>query len=85
MYYKLIENNINKLTSKNTKNYLESNNIYLNDNQYNILTKLVKNNWKDLYNKEYDIVLKQIKTFTTEEETKKILELYLQKINQYLN
>ena len=85
MYYKLIENNIDKLNDKMTKNYFSKNNIYLSDDEAILLTNIAKENWKDLYEKRYEESFKLIEKNMSKEKTNDILNLYLKTISQYLN
>ena len=85
MYYRLIENNIDKLNDKMTKNYFYKNNIYLSDDEAILLTNIAKENWKDLYEKKYEDSFKLIKKNMSREKANDILNLYLKIISQYLN
>lgn len=85
MYYRLIENNIDKLTDKMTKNYFYKNNIYLSDDEAILLTNIAKENWKDLYKKNYEESFKLIEKNMNKEKANDILNLYLKTISQYLN
>ncbi len=85
MYYKLIENNIDKLNDKMTKNYFSKNNIYLSDDEAILLTNIAKENWKDLYEKRYEESFKLIEKNISKEKSNDILNLYLKTISQYLN
>lgn len=85
MYYRLIENNIDKLNDKMTKNYFSKNNIYLSDDEAILLTNIAKENWKDLYEKRYEESFKLIEKNISKEKSNDILNLYLKTISQYLN
>ena len=85
MYYRLIENNIDKLNDKITKNYFSKNNIYLSDDEAILLTNIAKENWKDLYEKNYEKSFKLIEKHMSKEKANDILNLYLKIISQYLN
>ena len=85
MYYRLIENNIDKLNDKMTKNYFSKNNIYLSDDEAILLTNIAKENWKDLYEKKYEESFKLIEKNISKEKSNDILNLYLKTISQYLN
>lgn len=85
MYYRLIENNIDKLNDKMTKNYFSKNNIYLSDDEAILLTNIAKENWKDLYKKRYEESFKLIEKNINKEKSNDILNLYLKTISQYLN
>ena len=85
MYYKLIENNIDKLNDKMTKNYFSKNNIYLSDDEAILLTNIAKENWKVLYEKRYEESFKLIEKNISKEKSNDILNLYLKTISQYLN
>ena len=85
MYYKLIEQNIYKLSSNITKSYLEKNGIYVNEEESIFLTNIVKENWEDLYNNNYENVFKLISKELNQNKVKLLFNLYQTKINQYLN
>ena len=85
MYYRLIENNIDKLNDKMTKNYFSKNNIYLSDDEAILLTNIAKENWKNLYEKRYEESFKLIEKNVSKEKANDILNLYLKTISQYLN
>ena len=85
MYYRLIENNIDKLNDNITKNYFYKNNIYLSDDEAILLTNIAKENWKDLYEKNYIESFNLIKSNIDKEKADEILNLYLKTISQYLN
>lgn len=85
MYYKLIENNIDKLNDKITKNYFSKNSIYLTNDEAILLTNIAKENWKDLYEKRYEESFKLIEKNISKEKSNDILNLYLKTISQYLN
>ena len=85
MYYRLIENNIDKLNDRMTKNYFYKNNIYLSDDEAILLTNIAKENWKDLYEKNYEDSFKLIEKNMSKEKANDILNLYLKTISQYLN
>ena len=85
MYYRLIENNIDKLNDRMTKNYFYKNNIYLSDDEAILLTNIAKENWKDLYEKNYIESFNLIKSNIDKEKADEILNLYLKTISQYLN
>ena len=85
MYYKLNEQNIYKLSSNITKSYLEKNGIYVNEEESIFLTNIVKENWEDLYNNNYENVFKLISKELNQNKVKLLFNLYQTKINQYLN
>ena len=85
MYYKLIEQNIYKLSSNITKSFLEKNGIYVNEEESIFLTNIVKENWEDLYNNNYEDVFKLISKELNQNKAKLLFNLYQTKINQYLN
>ena len=85
MYYKLIEQNIYKLSSNITKSFLEKNGIYVNEEESIFLTNIVKENWEDLYNNNYENECKLISKELNQNKVKLLFNLYQTKINQYLN
>ena len=83
MYERLIKNNINYLNKHLTRGFLETKNIYVDDNESDIITNLIKNNWKDLYNKNYSNTFNTLKNNVKKETYEKLLSLYLNTIRKY--
>ena len=85
MYYRIIENNIDKLTDIMTKNYFYKNNIVLTDDEAILLNNIAKENWKNLYDRNYQESFYLISKNMDKEKANQILNLYLKITNQYLN
>ncbi|MBR4619148.1 MAG: hypothetical protein IKO49_07580 [Bacilli bacterium] len=85
MYYRLIEKNINKLTWNITFNFFKKKNIDLTEEEARLLTTIAKKNWRDLYNKKYEESFNIIKEKLSKDKKDKIIKIYFETINQYLN
>ncbi len=84
MYEKLIKNNIIYLNKTITKNFLNKRKIYVNDNEAEIITILLKENWQKLYNKDYQETFNILKSKVSKETYNSIYDLYIKSINEYL-
>jgi len=85
MYYRLIEKNINKLTWNITFNFFKKKNIDLTEEEARLLTTIAKKNWRDLYNKKYEESFNIIEKKLSKDKKDKIIKIYFETINQYLN
>ena len=56
----LIKQYISKLTIENVKEFLITNNIYLDEMELNYVFNLVKKDYNFVLDKKYDIVLKKL-------------------------
>lgn len=83
MYERLIKNNITYLNKYLTKGFLETKNIYIDLDEASIVTDLIKNNWQDLYNKNYTNTFNILKSNVKKETYEKLLSLYLTIIRKY--
>lgn len=84
MYEKLIKNNIMYLNNSITKSFLTKRGIKATDEEINVITNLLKNNWQKLYNKDYQSTFKILKEKVNPKTYNAILTLYLDSINKYL-
>ncbi|CCY45071.1 unknown [Clostridium sp. CAG:1193] len=50
MYENIIKNYVDKLTKEDIINYTKKEDIFLNDNEINVIYDEIKNKWKQLYN-----------------------------------
>lgn len=50
MYENIIKNYVDKLTKEDIINYSKKEDIFLNDNEINVIYDKIKNKWKQLYN-----------------------------------
>lgn len=84
MYEKIIKNNIMYLNNSITKNFLIKRQIDATDDEIEIITTLLKNNWQKLYNKDYQDTFKILKEKVSSKTYNAILTLYLDSVNKYL-
>lgn len=84
MYENFIKNNINLLTPSITKKFLQKKGIFINDSEALMITNIAKQNWNDLYNKNYQNAFSLLKGKVSEETYQKLLNLYLTTIKEYL-
>lgn len=50
MYENIIKNYVDRLTKEDIINYSKKEDIFLNDNEINVIYYEIKNKWKQLYN-----------------------------------
>lgn len=50
MYENIIKNYVDKLTKEDIINYSKKEDIFLNDNEINVIYDEIKDKWKQLYN-----------------------------------
>lgn len=50
MYENIIKNYVDKLTKEDIINYSKKEDIFLNDNEINVIYDEIKNKWKQIYN-----------------------------------
>ena len=78
----LIDKYINYLTVDHIKKYSKSKNIYITDNEANIICEFIKDNYNDLLDKE-DTLLK-LKPYLREEIFEKVVSEYIENKTKYL-
>ncbi len=83
MYGRLIKNNIGYLNKNLTKGFLEIKGIIVTDNEAELITSLLKDNWNDLYQGRYEEVFKRLKANVKKETYESLLSLYLTTMRQY--
>ncbi|MCI9435082.1 MAG: hypothetical protein HFI86_07435 [Bacilli bacterium] len=79
-----IKRYIDKLTMQDIKNFANSNNINLNDEQLYYIFNLIKNDWKQILNND-TYTLNKIKEKFDNETSKKIEKLYYEYKKKYQN
>ncbi len=84
MYERIIKNNIMYLNSSITKNFLSKRQIEASDEEIEVITTLLKNNWQKLYNRDYQDTFKILKEKVSPKTYNAILTLYLDSVNKYL-
>ena len=72
-----LKNNIKYLNKYLTKGFLEIKNIYVSDDEAVVITKLIKENFDDLYHRNYHNTFNELKQVVDSETYEKILNLYL--------
>ena len=77
MYERLIKNNINYLNKYLTKGFLEVKGINVTLDEAEIITILLKDNWENLYHRNYQSTFDILKEKIKKETYEKILSLYL--------
>lgn len=87
MKEQLIKSYINKLNISDIKDFALNNNIILSDNEADIIYNIIKNNYKDILNGNYNnsfIVLKNSLSHTTYEQVKNLFFIYKEKYQHLL-
>ncbi|MCI8778391.1 MAG: hypothetical protein HFI87_04520 [Bacilli bacterium] len=79
-----IKRYIDKLTMQDIKNFANSNNIILNEEQLYYIFNLIKNDWKQILSNDA-YVLNKIKEKFDNETSKKIEKLYYEYKKKYQN
>lgn len=74
---RFFKNNIEYLNKYLTRGFLEVKNIYVSDSEALEITKLLKENWFDLYHRNYNNTFERLKQVVDKETYEKILNLYL--------
>lgn len=78
----LIKNYIDKLSIQNLKDFALKNDIYLNENEFEYLLELIKNNFEDMLVNE-DKYLNLVQNNINSEAFIKVKELFLYYKNRY--
>ena len=81
----LITNYINKITKEDINNYLIKNDIYLNNNELNIIYDSLKNKWYDFLYGNTLPILEYLKTNISESNYNKLYNLYIKAKEKYSN
>lgn len=87
MIEKYIKFYIDKLKIEDIKKFSLDNNIYINDNEIEIIYKYIKQNWYEICFKENEITFNKIKPLLkneTYEKAKSLIEEYKKRYKSYL-
>ena len=85
MYNKIIENYISKLTKDDITLFAFKNDIILNPNEVDYIYNILKNKYQILLSNNYEIIFKEANNYITNNNLKKIYNLYLDYRNKYKN
>lgn len=85
MISRLIEKNIKSLTKEDIINYSNLENIYLNNNEVDIIYNTIKNDYKILLYGDSKIIFDNLKSRINPTAYQKIYELYNFYKNKYKN
>ena len=83
MKEKLIKNYINKLQLNDIKEFTINNNIYLNNDEIIIIYDVLKNNYKDLLNGNYNNSFRILKKNLIEKNYEQIKKLFFKYKEKY--
>ena len=75
MNIKIIEIYINNITKNQANDFLEENDIYLNEKEFDYLFSKIKSNYKEIIN-EYILNFKEIKDNITEQNYIRLISLF---------
>ena len=81
----LIRNYINKITKEDINNYLIKNDIFLNNNELNIIYDYFKNKWYDFLYGDNLPILEYLKNNISESNYNKLYDLYIKTKEKYSN
>lgn len=79
----LIKIYINKLKKENIEEFTKNNNIFLNQNEIDILYNLAKTKYQDILNGD-ETEIYNLKKYISEENYNKLYEIYLTYKKRYL-
>ena len=85
MYELIIKNYINNLSINDIITFAKKNDITLSNDEVNYIYKTIKCNYKVLLGSTYEIVLNEAKNYLTNDNYKKICNLYLDYRNKFKN
>ena len=80
MYENIIKNYVDKLTKEDIINYSKKEDIFLNDNEINVIYDEIKNKWKQLYNGNTRVIT-DLENKINNKAYNKLIDLY----NTYKN
>ena len=83
MYELIVENYVKNLTINDVYLFATSNNIILNDKEFDYVFKTIKNNYKFFLGSDYMLIFNEAKNFLRKENYDKILKLYLSYREKY--
>lgn len=75
MYENIIKNYVDKLTKEDIINYSKKEDIFLNDNEINVIYDEIKNKWKQLYNGNTRVIT-DLENKINNKAYNKLLDLY---------
>ena len=81
MYEIIIKEYINKLTTNDIKKYAFTNNIYINDDETEIIYNFIINYWKNIYRTKDISIINKLKGKINNEAYNSIVNL----VNKYKN
>ena len=83
MYEKVIENYVKNLTKNDVYMFATSNNIILNDKEFDYVFNTIKYNYKFFLGNDYMLIFNEAKNFLRKENYDKIYALYLNYREKY--
>ena len=75
MYENIIKNYVDKLTKEDIINYSKKEDIFLNDNEINVIYDEIKNKWKQLYNGNTRVIT-ELENKINNKAYNKLIDLY---------
>ena len=85
MIKKMIENYIKNLTINDINEFATKNNIFLNNNELNLIYKQIKENWYTIIYKDPTPIFQNIKENINTDTYQKIITLYYSFYEKYKN
>lgn len=76
MYENIIKNYVDKLTKEDIINYSKKEDIFLNDNEINVIYDEIKNKWKQLYNGNTRVIT-DLENKINNKAYNKLIDLYI--------
>ena len=83
MYELIIKNYINNLTKNDIVYFGLKNKNQLNNQELDYIYKIIKNNYKDLLDNNYEYIFEDGKNYISQENYKKICNLFLDYRNKF--
>ena len=83
MYEKLIENYVRNLTKNDVYMFATSNNIILNDKEFDYVFNTIQYNYKFFLGNDYMLIFNEAKNFLRKENYDKIYTLYMNYREKY--
>ena len=85
MYNKIINNYLSKLTKDDITLYAFKNDIILNPKEVDYIYNILKNKYQILLSNNYEIIFKDATNYITNNNLKKLYNLYLDYRAKYIN
>ena len=82
---KLIKEYVDKLTINDINKFAVSNNIFLDNDELNLIYKYIKNDWKAIINGNYKGILNDLKSKLNINKYNKIEQLFYKFKSKYQN